>query len=134
MHKLTLIDPEARTAICSECGPTTIQVRTGDRWRCATGRAPQKRTPEQRRDSKLKNLYGIGVENYDFLYERQQGLCAICKKPEKVEGRRLAVDHNHSTGQVRGLLCTTCNQGLGNFYDDPELLESAIVFLQQVAL
>ena len=50
--------------------------------------------------------------------------CAVCGKTS-----RLQVDHDHSTGKIRGILCPTCNRGLGMFYDDPVLLEKALVYL-----
>lgn len=59
----------------------------------------------------------IGRVNYNELYKQfrklQNGCCAICGKPEEQEGRRLALDHDHQTGVVRGLLCYRCNSGLG---------------------
>lgn len=71
------------------------------------------------------------------MVERQKGLCAICEQPEKgTNGRwgkktlQLAVDHNHETSKVRGLLCRRCNQGLGKFEDNPELLEKAASYLK----
>ena len=71
------------------------------------------------------------------MHERQRGLCGICQRPETVvAGRhgktplRLAVDHDHVTGVVRGLLCSSCNQGIGYFKHDPALLEAAIAYLR----
>jgi hypothetical protein len=63
-------------------------------------------------------LFNLDEQGYLDLLEAQQGVCAICKKPETVKNqkgeiRSLAVDHDHSTGQVRGLLCFRCNGGLG---------------------
>lgn len=72
----------------------------------------------------LKKAYNLTIEQYDILLEAQNGRCAICRSlPEK--DRRLAVDHNHETGRVRGLLCSKCNRGLGLFQDDARLLEEA---------
>ena len=65
------------------------------------------------------------------LHEKQNGLCAICKQPEL--GRLLSVDHCHSTGQVRALLCLKCNVGLGNFGDDQNLLLQAAEYLRRHA-
>lgn len=75
------------------------------------------------RKSILKNKYNLTWEEYEEMFEEQNGVCAICKGTE--EGRMLAVDHNHTTGEVRGLLCGSCNRALGLFKDDPKLLEIA---------
>jgi hypothetical protein len=63
------------------------------------------------------------------MLEDQGGVCAICSKPDEVEGRRMAIDHNHDTGAVRGLLCGNCNRGLGNFQDDIDMLKKATDYL-----
>lgn len=63
------------------------------------------------RERALKAKYGITVADYDAMLAKQNGVCAICKFPPK--RRRLAVDHNHKTGKVRGLLCWRCNYALG---------------------
>lgn len=77
--------------------------------------------------------YGITETEYLRLLEAQGGLCAICGKPETKTYKGtlglLAVDHNHQTGEVRGLLCSACNVGLGSFRDDRELLEKALNYL-----
>jgi hypothetical protein len=76
------------------------------------------------------SIYGLSKEEYIAMYEKQQGLCAICKK-EPTTKRGLHIDHNHKTGTVRGLLCHSCNVGIGNFMDDPGLLISAIEYISQ---
>lgn len=74
---------------------------------------------------------------YDKMLEAQGGGCAICgRKPSRtIVGKqirtRLALDHNHATGEVRGLLCRTCNVSLGMFGDRPELLEAAAKYLRR---
>lgn len=67
---------------------------------------------------RIKRTYGINLTEYDSMYTKQNGLCAICKNPESIKtGRRsinrLAIDHCHTTGKIRGLLCQRCNTGLG---------------------
>lgn len=64
---------------------------------------------ENQRVLRYKQVYGITVEDYDRMFDEQGGVCAICGNGTK---RRLAVDHNHETGVVRGLLCPRCNQHL----------------------
>lgn len=79
--------------------------------------------------------YGISVEEYQRLFDEQNGVCAICGQPEtkiyKGTMARLAVDHDHETGTIRGLLCNGCNTGLGHFKDNPKLLEGAINYLKR---
>lgn len=74
----------------------------------------------------LKDKYGITPEQYEEMLERQGGGCAICGKPPG--DIALHVDHCHETGRVRGLLCFSCNAGLGQFKHDPGLLEAAMTY------
>lgn len=84
-----------------------------------------------------KNLsrWGLSPEQYDELKRTQAEVCAICLSPHghslSGHSKDLAVDHDHSTGKIRGLLCDDCNIGLGLFRDSPERLRSAAVYLEQ---
>lgn len=82
------------------------------------------------RASNLKRVFGMSLKEYDEKLLLQDSVCKICKEKCK-SGRRLAVDHDHSSGQIRDLLCTNCNQGLGKFQDNPELLEKAAEYLKR---
>lgn len=84
----------------------------------------------QMRNSVLQHDFGITIEQYEALSETQNGLCAICKNV-CASGKQLAVDHNHTTGKVRGLLCRRCNQGIGLFEDEPALLQGAAEYLKE---
>ncbi len=77
---------------------------------------------------RLMKKFGITPEDYDKMFEMQDGKCAICHKNS---GRTLHVDHNHKTGKVRGLLCFQCNLVLGYSYDDTEILRNATLYLQK---
>ncbi len=79
----------------------------------------------------LKKHYGMTVEEYQTIYDAQKGCCGSCGKPESEHINRLHVDHDHATGQVRGLLCTKCNPGIGYFDDSIEKLEMAIAYLKK---
>lgn len=72
--------------------------------------------------------YGLEPGEYERRMKEQQGVCAVCHKncSRKTE---LAVDHDHKTGQVRGLLCQNCNAGLGMFFDDPRIIARAIKYI-----
>lgn len=70
--------------------------------------------------------YGLTARELASIREAQAGRCAVCKAPDE----RLFVDHNHSSGSVRGLLCGTCNSGIGMLKDNPEVLEAAATYLR----
>lgn len=101
----------------------------------------QTRYPKARRtalgssqwDGDLRRRYGISLQDMRAMAEAQDHKCAICGKPEQEERggytRHLAVDHSHEDGTVRGLLCQSCNTGLGKFRDDPVILARAIAYL-----
>lgn len=82
-----------------------------------------------RRKTKLKS-YGLTLEDYDRLASLQNGVCAICSSPCNT-WEVLSVDHCHTTNEVRGLLCLSCNMGLGHFKDDVEKLANAIKYLNK---
>jgi hypothetical protein len=115
------------TSACKECMYKTLK----DFRKTSEGKEKAK---EYRRKSLLKSRYGITAEEYDALLEKQNGKCAICGSSNgggRGLNSRLAVDHNHSTGEVRGLLCSMCNQGIGMFKDNPEILEIASSYLKE---
>jgi len=76
-------------------------------------------------------LYGITLDDYNKMFAEQEGKCSICGTHVCSTGRALAVDHDHETGKVRGLLCANCNTALGKFNDDVELLKKAIDYLRR---
>jgi hypothetical protein len=73
--------------------------------------------------------FGLTKDCLDKMYEEQDGRCAVCGITEEDHGKYLAIDHCHTTGKVRGLLCMPCNTGLGNFKDRIDLLEKAKEYL-----
>jgi hypothetical protein len=74
------------------------------------------------REYHLKRTYGITLEQYNELLERQGGKCPVCLRHESEFPRKLAVDHNHITGEIRGLLCSYCNHRLVGRHRDAGLL------------
>lgn len=94
-----------------------------------------KRNPEKTRlayrKCMLKRRYGITLEEYEAMFAKQDGKCAICNGVCPT-GRNLAVDHDHDTGKVRGLLCSRCNQGIGQLRN-VATLQSAINYLEESA-
>lgn len=89
--------------------------------------------PDYARNASLKKMYGVTAEWYDGQYEKQSGLCAICGQPESQTSggktQKLAVDHCHETGKVRGLLCSDCNRGIGFLKHSPDLLRASVKYL-----
>lgn len=77
----------------------------------------------------LKQKYGITIEQWDEMYSRQGEVCAICGGVN--DTKDLVVDHCHVTNEVRGLLCTRCNLGLGYFCDRIDLMENAVLYLKR---
>ena len=86
----------------------------------------KRRRQEISRHCQLKARYGLSAVEYDRLLTLQRNVCRICMKPCST-GKRLAVDHDHKTGKIRGLLCRRCNRGLGHF-PTAELLRSALTY------
>ncbi len=94
-------------------------------------------------DKRLNKIYGITLTEYELLLEAQGGVCWICEKPPKEEGKRLHVDHRHvlkdkkqnprdTRKRIRGLLCWSCNGALGKFNDSITLLRAAAEYLEQI--
>ena len=92
----------------------------------ARSRAWNHANSDSRINTHLKRTFGITLVNFIAMRKAQKDCCAVCKKPETVvdrrsgKPRRLHVDHNHKTGEVRGLLCTRCNMAVGYVADDPK--------------
>lgn len=86
-------------------------------------------TETRSRDSMLKINYGINIEEYNKMFLEQGGNCKICKIHQSELNKRLAVDHCHESGKVRGLLCAKCNTGIGLLQEDISILAEAIKYL-----
>jgi hypothetical protein len=120
---------------CSDCGEIHLRnakhLKQGVKYQQCSQYKPPNYIGIEKRDAVIRKQYGITLEEYNNMLEAQDYKCAICGNEDEVEGRRLAIDHCHSTGDVRGLLCGKCNRGLGLFYDNQELLNKAIQYLKQ---
>jgi hypothetical protein len=122
---------------CPDCGetkpldefPRNKNSKDGRHTYCkpchnARGKATYERLYGGTRHYHLRRRYGIGADEFDDLVRRQGGACAICGRPDPEH-----VDHDHETGEVRGILCFNCNGGLGQFRDSIEALLAAAVYL-----
>ena len=134
-HFLTDIDLDTRLATCSICGPETkIRIYSNQRVGCLT--SSRVLTEEVRRAQRLRRV-GLTPETHAALMESQGNLCALCRGPF---GDKPYVDHDHECCPpkracqkcIRGILCNSCNTGLGKFKDDPAMLQRAIEYLQGV--
>lgn len=101
--------------VCKKCR----SIQESERYRS---------NPDKTRDTTYKRLYGLTLQEYHTLVEKQQSLCKICTKPFE----KLYVDHCHKTGEVRGLLCSKCNLGLGYYNDCPDTIRKAALYLEQL--
>jgi hypothetical protein len=104
------------TKQCPSCGAEVPQ-----RGRCASCM----------REYSYNTKYGITIQDYDDMFEDQGGVCKICSLPQTNKRfNHLCVDHDHETGEVRGLLCDPCNRAIGLFKDDSRLLDKAREYLR----
>lgn len=110
---------------CRECFSTKNNASRRARYRISPS------SPHENRRKSLKVLYGISPEDYEEMVNKQHGRCKACgQKPEK----RLVIDHNHSTGKVRGLLCANCNCALGHLKEDVERCHGLIRYILEHAV
>ena len=115
------------------------------RWKEITSKANRKRlanaSPElrerlrrTRRNYHLKHSFGISVDDYETLLLKYGGVCAVCKMPEthirRGSGKSLDVDHDHSTGMIRGLLCSACNSSLGLLREDSKRIRALAEYIE----
>lgn len=142
-------NPDRLRGDCKSCH----QVKTADQKKATQERYRKYwkqysvANAEKITDAKLRRIYGISLEQFTEMLINQDGKCAICKQPppQNAKGYSFAIDHDHaccnnanarvkgySCGKcVRGLLCHNCNLGLGNFRDNPQLLNEAIKYLEK---
>ena len=121
---------------CKECrrqyerADPARALRRQKRWR---ERNPEKERARQLRCD-LKRAYGLTVDQYNRMLAEQGGVCALCRAPETTPRKgtvmRLAVDHDHVTGIIRGLLCNRCNRVIGMFKDSTDLAGAAVIYLE----
>lgn len=135
---------------CKKCKSTTKYVSTMSCEACTRSqghkryyedieatRAKQRQYSATRRREKpllalnaeLKYKFGITLDDYNAMLEKQNGGCAICSGTNKT--KKLAVDHDHTTGKVRALLCDKCNRGIGLFDENQDRLYKVIEYLRE---
>lgn len=126
--KLTMddIDPERNLS------PKERKRRYTAEWRRRNREKLAGRKREYDFAHRLRHKYGITPEEHQTMLDKQGGVCAICKAPPPDDRHYgLFVDHDHETGEVRGLLCLHCNTALGMANDDPSRLRELIAYLER---
>lgn len=118
--------------LCSQCGQLKAFSEFYTDKRTSTGcKAECKKCFRARgREQHLKVSYGITQEQYNDMLEVQEFACAICGHKDTMWKINLCVDHDHSTGKVRGLLCDPCNTAIGHLKDDPEIISKALAYVR----
>jgi len=134
------------TKICNKCETNkpieefvrSKQTKDGYKGYCKKCHANDRRNwnrqyPEKLREQRLKRQYGIDQGDYESLLVAQGGKCAVCGINDSGQKGSWSIDHCHKTGIVRGLLCNNCNNGLGRFKDNPDLMQKAIKYLEETS-
>jgi len=117
-----------RHPLCKPCRAAQERARYArDRERLLEQMRTDPARRVRTRRQTLHRKYGLSLEDHDALRIRQSGCCAICE----IRTKQLYVDHDHKTGEVRGLLCANCNFGVGDFADDPDRLLGAARYLHE---
>lgn len=103
---------------CKECTKERVRKR-------------HESNPSRTKNNALKRQYGITLDEHNKMFDEQNGVCYLCKKPGDGRWKKLCVDHDHTTGKVRKLLCRSCNTALGQVGDNVELLTNMIQYLKE---
>lgn len=123
----TTLRLEDGTSTCPRCHRDVRETNSGGAYKHFP-KAPTTRT-DPNHSKRILALYGITGEQYEAILAAQGGVCFICEKPPR--SKRLAVDHDHETGKVRGILCRRCNHRLlGSAHDATHILRRAILYLE----
>jgi hypothetical protein len=117
---------------CRSCGETKPVEKFRRNKGCRDGVTHQCKDCHyvSQRNGELRRNFGISYAEYLIMLDAQQNCCAICGKDAEEFTKAFAVDHCHTTGKVRGLLCWHCNTSIGKFGDDVDMLERAIEYLK----
>jgi hypothetical protein len=120
------------TARCKSCSKADATANYFSNKEAVLNRLHSSYCPVKERDKKLKRTYGLSSKDYETMLANQDGRCLICgsTNPNHNSGK-FVVDHCHTTNKVRGLLCSQCNCGLGNFKDNPKSLRTAASYLER---
>lgn len=132
---------QVKTKKCTKCKETKsinefhIHSDSKDGYRAQCKKCISRQFKLRYNRCPVLSKHGLTEIDYELMLKSQNGVCVICKQPETVrQGNKiqyLSVDHNHSTGKIRGLLCSKCNRMLSNARDNPEILRKAAEYLEK---
>ncbi len=145
---MDILSPDSPSRNCEKCGSPKKYYLKGRQWRCidclrikareqrALGKyLPTQYTPNERRDKNYQQNYGITLDQYNWLLACQNGVCAICGRPETkiMRGKvaPLSIDHCHKTTRIRALLCHKCNLAFGYMREDPEQIKKLLKYAKK---
>lgn len=113
-------------SLCKDGYQNVCKSCKANQWKQAAGKSPEKYAT-----TRLKRIYGISIDQWNQLFIKQNGCCAICTRHQSEFKKKLFVDHDHQTGEVRGLLCHKCNVAIGLLQDDMEIINKASTYLNR---
>lgn len=114
-------NPDGKQYRCKSCASAANKKSHALRREWNSGRA---------RKNRLKRLFRLSEAEYGLMLVKCVFSCQICGEREPVPNRNLAVDHNHETGEIRGLLCSCCNRAIGLLRDDPAIIRRAASYVE----
>lgn len=137
-YKSTGRRPYGLSSSCKKCERVRLDKISSDFRKGERLEDPEKRQARLIRSMKnnLKRKFGIDLEQYWDMVNAAKGVCEICGKVESQihhatgEAQNLSVDHDETTGKIRGILCSTCNRGIGFLQHDKQILQAAIKYLE----
>ena len=109
---------KGRLSECKECMKSRVMGRYN-------------KDPDLVNDKRAAKLYGITLEQVQEMREQSNGICSICNREGKHHHKRLVIDHDHKTGKVRGLICSSCNSMIGWCGEDTQTLQNLIEYLNR---
>lgn len=133
---------DGRRYKCKQCENTMVRERYHNNESVRMGRLRKNAVYRYKKDTKLgskerllRKKYNISLDEYEEMKRIQNDRCKICNRAEdEIPRGILAVDHDHTTGEIRGLLCDLCNRGIGMLKEDIQILQNAIIYLLNPAM
>lgn len=120
----------AKCKVCREVYLTSYRSKNNQKTKSNKNNW-KRNNPDANKSASLKCDYGIDLDQYKTILDKQNNACAICKKDKDCFNKALSVDHCHKTNLIRGLLCLRCNRSLGLLLDNPELFRAAAEYLEK---